>query len=295
MRHIPVFLKEVLDVIAPKDRGKYFDGTLGAGGHAMAILEKSSPQGMLAGTDLDEEAIEETKKVLSSYKDRLYLVNANYIEINNICNYLGWEGLDGIILDLGLSSMVIEDKSRGFSFQTEGPLDMRYSSENPISAYDVVNFYSRDKLLNIIREYGEERFASRIANAIIKRRPIKTTKDLSTVVRFAIPRRFWPRRIHPATKTFQAIRIEVNREIENLRQFLPRAVDTLAPGGVIAVISFHSIEDRIVKRFFRGEYAASTGVTLEPLFKKPVRPGPEELMRNPRSRSARLRAARRLD
>ncbi len=294
MKHVPVLLKEVLEVIAPNDRGKYFDGTVGAGGHAEAILEKSTPRGLLAGTDLDENAIKKANQTLSRYKGRFYLFNSCYTEIGRICQSLGWKELDGILVDLGLSSMLLDDSPRGFSFKSEGPLDMRYSSKGEITAYDVVNKYPRERLTTIIRNYGEERFANRIATAIVKKRPLNTTTQLADIVSMAIPRHHWPRKIHPATRTFQAIRIEVNKELDRLKEFLNAASGLLRPGGVIAVISFHSMEDRIVKRFFREGYSEA-GVTLRTIYKKPIRPNDRELAQNPRARSARLRAARRID
>jgi len=294
MRHVPVLLKEVLEVIAPKDRGRYFDGTVGAGSHARAILEKSSPGGLLAGTDLDDGAIKEARKTLSSYKGRFFLFNSCYTEIVSICQSLGWEELDGILVDLGLSSMLLEDGPRGFSFRTEGPLDMRYSSKEALSAYEVVNKYPRERLVSILRDYGEERFANRIAGAIVSRRPLNTTKQLAEIVSMAIPRRYWPKRIHPATRTFQAIRIEVNKELDKLKEFLDIAPGLLSHNGIIAVISFHSMEDRIVKQSFKDRNHPS-GVTLKPVSNKPIRPSEMELSQNPRARSARLRAARRIN
>jgi 16S rRNA (cytosine1402-N4)-methyltransferase len=210
------------------------------------------------------------------------------------------------VLDLGMSSTALDDPDRGFSFLREGPLDMRYSSENPLDAHAVVNTYEEDRLAAIIREYGEERFAKRIARRIVQSRPVETTTRLADIVGEAIPRRYWPVKIHPATRTFQAIRMEVNQEIESLSAFLPKASTLLGIGGVMAIISFHSLEDRIVKRFFSGAPAEfvfprglppaeeRTGPRLERVTRKPIGPSPEEMEENPRSRSARLRAARRI-
>lgn len=293
-------------MVAPKDNGRYFDGTLGAGGHAKAILDHSAPRGLLAGTDLDQNVITELSKQLSVYEKRMYLFNKNYTAIDYICSILGWDSLDGIILDLGISSFVLEDPKRGFSFLREGPLDMRFSLDNPLNAHKVVNAYPEDKLTWILNNYGGERFAPRIARAIIKARTIETTIELANVVRSAIPKRFWPKKIHPATKTFQAIRIEVNKEISNLEEFLPKAVSLLCPGGTVAIISFHSLEDRVVKQFFAARsrpHNRSIGLPvlddgeqprLASIFKKPITPSPGELSCNPRARSARLRAARRI-
>ncbi|MEA3222209.1 MAG: 16S rRNA (cytosine(1402)-N(4))-methyltransferase RsmH [Thermodesulfobacteriota bacterium] len=304
--HVPVLLKEVIEVIAPKDGGRYFDGTLGAGGHAKAILDKSAPRGELAGTDLDQHVITGLSKRFSCYGERARLFNKNYTEIDHICAILGWESLDGIILDLGMSSFALEDPERGFSFLRQGPLDMRFSLDNPLDAYKVVNAYPKDKLARVLSNYGQERFASRIAHAIIKSRPIETTIKLADVVSSSIPRRFWPKKIHPATKTFQAVRIEVNKEISNLEEFLPKAIDLLSPEGVLAVISFHSLEDRVAKHFFiersRPHNLPRGLPVLEDnekpgfanIFKKSVTPSSDEILSNPRARSARLRAVRRL-
>jgi 16S rRNA (cytosine1402-N4)-methyltransferase len=205
-----------------------------------------------------------------------------------------------------MSSTALDDPDRGFSFMKEGPLDMRFSPENPLTASTVVNSYEEGRLASIIREYGEERFAKRIARRIVQSRPVETTTRLADIVSSAIPRRYWPAKIHPATRTFQAIRMEVNHEIENLSTFLPKASSLLGIGGVMAIISFHSLEDRLVKRFFSGtpeEFAyprglpvpeEETGPKLERITRKPIVPSPEEIEENPRSRSSRLRAARRI-
>lgn len=306
MEHVPVLLKEVLEVMKPRNGGRYFDGTIGGGGHAAAVLEASSPSGELAGCDLDRTAIEQASTLLSGYKDRFHLFQANYTEITTICTRLGWKALDGVLVDLGMSSIGLDDATRGFSFLTEGPLDMRYCLDQDLSAADVVNTYSEEALAGIIRQYGEERFARRIARNIVQRRPVSSTKALADIVSSAIPRRFWPQRIHPATRTFQAIRMEVNAELDSLKEFLPKAASLLAEGGVLAVISFHSLEDRIVKQFFAGSSAAllhrrglplqreAPAVDFERITRKPVSAGDDEIMVNPRSRSARLRAARRI-
>jgi 16S rRNA (cytosine1402-N4)-methyltransferase len=305
MSHVPVLLEEVVEVMMPRDGGRYFDGTLGFGGHARAILEKSSPTGELAGTDLDKAAITRLEAILEPYRSRVHLFHGNYTEIDRICAMLGWERLDGVLLDLGMSSMALDDPGRGFSFLKEGPLDMRFSSDNPLSAHEVVNSYDEARLASLIREYGEESFAKRIAQRIVEARPISTTTELADVVSRAIPRRFWPKKIHPATRTFQAIRMEVNGEISNIGEFLPKAANLLAIGGVMAVISFHSLEDRLVKRFFSGgtgEFVFPRGLpapeargpVFERITRKPVEAGQEEVDANPRARSARLRAARRV-
>jgi 16S rRNA (cytosine1402-N4)-methyltransferase len=306
MQHVPVLLKEVLEVIMPRDGGQYFDGTMGGGGHSRAILEKSSPSGRLAGTDLDNKTIAKLSKALAEFGERIHLFNMNFTEIDKICIMLGWEYFDGILLDLGMSSVALDDADRGFSFMKKGPLDMRFSPQSTLDAQQVVNTYDEDILADIIKSYGEERFARRIAERIVGSRPMDTTTDLAEVVSSAIPKRHWPKRIHPATKTFQAIRMEVNKEIQNLENFLPKAASLLSPGGVLAVISYHSLEDRIVKRFFSGprhenyflrglpEPLPEKTHNLARISNKPIIPSPQEIQQNPRARSARLRAARRV-
>ena len=306
MKHVPALLNEVLEVIMPRDGGRYFDGTLGDGGHARAILEKCSPSGQLAGTDLDGNTISELTRKLAHFGERIHLYNLNFSEIDKACSMLGWEYLDGILLDLGMSSGALDDADRGFSFMRTGPLDMRFSHNAELNAYEVVNTYDEGRLKDIIRKYGEERFASRIAGRIVKARPLNTTTDLAEAVGAAVPRRYWPKKIHVATKTFQAIRMEVNKEIENLEEFLPKAVSLLSPGGILAVISYHSLEDRIVKRFFAGprhvnyflrglpEPIPEQPSQLVKVFSKSITASPQEIAQNPRARSARLRAARKV-
>jgi 16S rRNA (cytosine1402-N4)-methyltransferase len=304
MRHVTVLLKEVVQVIAPRDGGKYFDGTLGGGGHARAILEASAPLGMLAGTDLDGDAVSRLSETFKPFGERVRLFNGNYTSIETICRNLGWDSLSGIVLDLGASSFQLDMPDKGFSFSKDAPLDMRFDAGAELSAYDVVNGYDEEELSRVIWEYGEERFSRRIAGKIASSRPVKTTTELAGIIAAAIPRKFWPANIHPATRTFQAIRIEVNGELQNLKGFLPKAAALLEPGGVMAVISFHSLEDRIVKRFFAGPVpdVSARGIpvriesdepVMERVTKKPVLPTPGEIEANPRSRSAKLRAARR--
>ncbi|MBN1635003.1 MAG: 16S rRNA (cytosine(1402)-N(4))-methyltransferase RsmH [Deltaproteobacteria bacterium] len=305
MHHVTVLLNEIIEVIMPKDGGKYFDGTIGGGGHARTILDKSSPTGMLAGTDLDNDTIERLSSDLHQYGNRLHLFNQNFSEIDHVCLMLGWDQLDGIVLDLGLSSIQLDNPQRGFAFSKNGPLDMRFSTNGELDANQVVNTYPQAELARIIRIYGEERFAQRIAGRIVRSRPVKNTTELADLISAAIPRKYWPAKIHPATKTFQAIRMEVNREIQNLEKFLPKAASVLAPDGVMAIISFNSLEDRIVKRFFAGTsriWVFPRGLPepedrqspIQPVYKKPIYPSQEEIARNPRARSARLRAARRV-
>ncbi len=292
-------------MINPQSGGKYFDGTLGGGGHAQAILEASSPAGELIACDLDRKAVALSSNSLAQYGERCHVFCANYTEIDSICAELEWRYLDGIVLDLGMSSIELDEAERGFSFGAEGPLDMRYNAEQKLDAHTVINTYSEDTLSRIIYTLGEERFARRITHRIVESRPILTTKALAEVISKAIPRRFWPKKIHPATRTFQAIRIEVNSELDNLKEFLPKAAALLSENGVMAIISFHSLEDRIVKQFFAGTATAllsrrglpmpqeSPAVFFSRITKKPVTASAEEIQMNPRARSAHLRAARR--
>jgi 16S rRNA (cytosine1402-N4)-methyltransferase len=305
MDHISVLLKEVLEVIRPRSGGKYFDGTLGGGGHAKALLEASSPAGELAASDLDQKAVSLASHSLAQFGTRCHIFRSNYTEIDRICAELEWGCLDGIVLDLGMSSIELDEAERGFSFEAEGPLDMRYNSEQTLDAHAVINTYSTEALSRIIYTFGEERFARRITRHIVESRPIITTKALAEIISRAIPRKFWPKRIHPATRTFQAVRMEVNSELENLKEFLPKAAALLSENGVMAIISFHSLEDRIVKQFFAGTSTAllnrrglpvpqeSPAVFFQRITKKPISATDEEIQMNPRARSAHLRAARR--
>lgn len=293
-------------MVRPHSGGRYFDGTLGSGGHTRALLEASAPGGQVAATDLDAVSLGGVREALSAFAERLHLFEASFTQIDRVCLLLGWEDLDGIVLDLGLSSAALDDPVRGFSFAQKGPLDMRFSQEATLSAHQVVNTYSEQALRDIIRRFGEERMAARIAHRIVASRPIETTTALAEIVAAAIPHAQWPAHIHPATKTFQAIRMEVNSELDRLAEVLAKGVRLLKPGGVMAVISYHSLEDRLVKRCFQPPSQAhlrpkglppqadTAAPRLSPLFRKPLVPHTEEVQLNPRSRSARLRAARRI-
>ncbi len=299
--HQPVLYQEIMDALQPVSGERYLDGTLGAGGHAEGILKASAPGGRLLGLDLDPEALAIASQRLLTYRDRVVVRHASYTEAATVLEEIGWKSVQGIILDLGVSSMQIDRPDRGFSFMEEGPLDMRFDPESGPSAADLVNTLSEAELANIIWEYGEERYSRRIASAIIRARPIHTTAQMAELIRSVVPG--YEHHIHPATRTFQGLRIAVNRELETLSEALPKLVNCLSPGGRIAVISFHSLEDRIVKRFFRKESKACIcppeqpictcehQASLKILTKKPVRPKEEEINRNPRSRSARLRVA----
>ncbi len=264
------------------------DATVGLGGHAEAILERILPGGRLIGLDRDPEAIAVARRRLSRFQGAFQLVQADFAHLREVLQDLGIAQVQGVLMDLGVSALQLTSPHRGFSFSLPGPLDMRMDPSSPVTAADLVNRLSEPELADLLRRYGEEPFARRIARAIVRRRPIHTTQELREAVVQAVPRRAWPRRIDVATRTFQALRIAVNRELEALEQALPQAVEVLSPGGRLVVISFHSLEDRIVKHFLR-----RTG-GLRVLTPKPVRPSREEVRHNPRARSARLRAAEKM-
>ena len=302
--HLPVLYHQVLEALAPVSGGNYLDGTLGAGGHAEGILQISAPLGRLLGLDLDPEALAITRQRLFIYRDRVVLQQASYHLAPQILKSLGWSHLDGILLDLGVSSMQIDQPGRGFSFQKDGPLDMRFDQGEGPTAAELIHSLSQEELARILREYGEERFANRIARAIIKARPIQSTRALAAVIEATVP--YYEAGLHPATRTFQALRIATNIELEKLTLALPGLVNFLAPGGRIAVISFHSLEDRIVKQFFKTESSdcicppeqpvctCDHSASINIITRKPIRPGAQEIMENPRARSARLRVAEKI-
>jgi len=309
--HEPVLYQEVLQAMEPRSGGRYLDATVGAGGHAYGILEASSPSGLLLGLDVDPQAIALAEKRLAPFGERVILRKVSYRRLQEELQRLGWETVDGILLDLGLSSMQLDTTQRGFSFQTDAPLDMRFDPANRLTAAKLVNQLSQAELAELLFTYGEERHSRKIARAIVSARPIRTTRELAEIVSKAVPQRgrgssSGRPRIHPATRTFQALRIEVNRELETLESVLPQAVEAVASGGVLAVIAYHSLEDRLVKRYFRQESKDCICPPNVPvctcghqaqvirLQRKPVRPSPEEIRRNPRSRSARLRAVRKI-
>jgi len=297
MIHIPVLQKEVLQYLDPKLNENFIDATIDGGGHAVAILGKIKPNGETLGIEIDPEIYQELK---SKNLDRLILVNDSYTNLKKIIEKYKFGLVSGILFDLGMSSWHLEESGRGFSFMRNEPLDMRYQVEIPNSKFQIpnsngltaeriINTYPREEIERILREYGEERFSRRIAKKIAEERkikPIKTTFQLVEIIKKIVP--FKKSKIHPATRTFQALRIAVNDELNNLRKVLPQTIEALAPGGKIVIISFHSLEDRIVKKFFKEEFKKGS---LEILTKKPVRPSKEEIKINPRSRSAKLRAA----
>ncbi len=288
--HTPVLVAEVVHFLNIKQDGIYVDCTLGAGGHTLALLERCA-RCRVIGLDIDPDALSLAKERLSVYErsGRVKILRESYTNITSILRSEGIERVDGLLADLGVSSMHLDNPSRGFSFKKDGPLDMRMNPSADKTAYEVVNFYREEDLARIIREYGQERFAKRIAREIVKSRPIRTTKGLVEAISKAIPSaEKRKRKRHFATKTFQAIRIEVNNELDNIRSLLKQAEDVLEIGGRIAVISFHSLEDRIVKNHFR------SSERLKVITKKPVTPTEKERRINPRSRSAKLRVAERI-
>jgi len=305
--HVPVLQRECIDALRPRDGGAYIDCTVGAGGHAGGILEAAGPRARLLGLDADPEALAIARGRLARFGDRVVLVNANFRTLASIARENGFIPADGVLFDLGLSSMQLERSLRGFSFQRDEPLDMRFDPSQRLTAADIVNEASEAELRKMLFEYGEESRAPAIARAIVRRRAtgrISTSKELAEVVAAAVGGRRGGR--HPATKTFQALRIAVNEELESLRQALPQAVEVLSKGGRLAVISFHSLEDRIVKEFMRQEASScicppglpvcicGKRPTLKLITKKPIVPSAEEIERNPRARSAKLRVAERL-
>jgi 16S rRNA (cytosine1402-N4)-methyltransferase len=300
----------VLAGLRPQPGGRYIDGTVGAGGHAAGILERSAPDGLLLGLDLDPAALVVAGAALRPFGERVRLEQASYTLMADVARAAGFvpaEGLpqviDGILLDLGLSSLQLDDPARGFAFQSDGPLDMRFDPDADLTAAEIVNEWPLDELADVIYRYGEERDSRRVARAISAARPLGTTRQLAEVVASAVGRRH--QRIHPATRVFQALRIAVNGELQAIELVLPVAVGLLKPGGRLAVISFHSLEDRIVKDFFRlqarGPADDLSLPTLPPfvpalmeITRKPIVAQSEEVAHNPRARSAKLRIAEKL-
>jgi len=291
VKHVPVLVEEVMTFLRCEAGRTYVDATLGGGGHASEILKRTVPNAVLIGMEWDEDALSEAAMALKPFGDRVRIFRENFIHLPDLMEE---ESVDGILLDLGLSSIQLEKEGRGFSFRGESPLDMRMDQRMDQTAADLVNHLSLEELESIISHYGEERWAKRIAKAIVQERErerIRTTGALSQVIYRAIPKRFHSRRIDPATRTFQALRIQVNEELENLRKILDTGWKILKRGGRICVISFHSLEDRIVKEAFR---RLEKEGEVRILTKKPVKPSEDERGRNPRSRSAKLRCAERV-
>ncbi len=290
--HFPVLLEESVSLLT-ENRGKiYVDATVGLGGHSYEIL-KRNPDAFLIGIDKDPYALDKAKERLKEFEGRFALYQADYKDIDLVLKEEGIEAVDGILMDLGVSMLQLKTPERGFSFMAEAPLDMRMNPDQRLTAYDVVNRYKEKDLARIIKEYGEERFAYRIAKAIVsyrRKKPIETTKELAQIIENAVPKGFY-KKIHPATKTFQAIRIEVNKELDHLKEALLKIPHLLNPKGRVAIISFHSLEDRLVKHAFRN--FEKEGL-LKVITKKPITPSEEEIKLNPPSRSAKLRVAEKL-
>ncbi len=309
VEHLPVLLEAVLERLACRPGGRYVDGTLGGAGYAEAILQASGPDGLLLGLDWDCEAVRRAENRLAPYRGRFILERAAFDQLGRVLRDCGWKGADGIVLDLGLSTFQLSDAGRGFSFQQEGPLDMRMDGSEEMTAADIVNKWSRDDLSALLRNLGEERFARRIAGAIVRRRrqrPFTGTLELARLVQEVVPGSADTRRIHPATRTFLALRLAVNRELEVLERFLDGVLDWLRPGGRLCIVSFHSLEDRLVKNRFR-TWAKSCRCPrqwpqcrcegrplVRLLTRKVIRPDEDETARNPRARSGRLRAVEKI-
>lgn len=292
--HQSVMLEEAISSLNLKHGAVAVDGTLGGGGHSREILNRILPGGKLIGIDADSEAIKLAAQGLKNFSPSIILVNDNFRNIDNILAKVGIKSVDAILLDLGISSFQIEDGSRGFSIKSDSRLDMRMDKNIKASAYDIVNRYREDDLADLIYKYGEERYARNIARHIKEARskkPVETTAELSEIIKRCVGYRYRNQKIDPATRTFQALRIAVNDELGSLEEGLKKSVFWLNKGGRIVVIAFHSLEDRIVKNLFKGY--SNLGV-LKILTKKPLTPTREEVMRNPRSRSAKLRVAERI-
>jgi len=293
--HIPVLQKEVLEYFDQKPNENFIDCTIGEGGHTLAILEKNGPKGKVLGIEWDPELYKKlSRSDLDRLKARLILVNDNFANLEEIAKSQKFRSVSGILFDLGMSSWHLEESGRGFSFQKKEPLDMRYNPQNPLTAEKIVNYWSALEIEKILEIHGEERFSKQIAKYIISFRevkPIKTTSQLVEIIKKATPDWYHRRKIHPATKTFQALRIAVNDELNNLEKALPKALNILKPGGRIVAISFQSLEDRIIKNFLKEKAKENI---LKILTKKPIKPSLEEIKINPRSRSAKLRAAEKL-
>jgi len=305
--HVPVLLDEVIEGLQPQPGGYFVDCTVGLGGHAAAILERISLTGRLLGIDADPEAIKISRDRLRDYSEAVTLVNDNFVNLEDICERYHFHPVDGILFDLGVSSLQLDTAERGFSFHLDAPLNMRFDSGQGLTASDIVNSFPEQELAKLIAEYGEERHSRRIARHIVQNRPIATTVDLAHLIEQVSGPTARRGRIHPATRTFMALRIAVNSELQNLEPALKQTLNLLRPGGRLAVISYHSLEDRIVKQFMRN--AASNCLcppgavicrcghvpALKLISRKVIKPTSLEMESNPRSRSAKLRIAERLN
>ena len=301
--HIPVLFQDIILALNPKSAGRYVDGTLGAGGHAAGILEASAPDGEILGLDVDPQALEIARKNLSKFSARTILLQASYTSLTEQLAKLGWTTIDGMVLDLGASSMQFDTPERGFSFQNAGELDMRFDPSNALTAAHLVNDLSESELADLIFRYGEEPRSRQIAKAIVAARPITSTVQLAEIITSINPSR---EKIHPATRTFMALRIAINDELTAIENVLPQAIQALSVGGRLAVISFHSLEDRLVKSFFRQESkdclcpprqpmcTCRHKASIRELNRRPIVPTDQESSSNPRARSAKLRVVEKI-
>jgi len=301
--HQPVLYKEIIHALRPRNAGRYVDGTVGAGGHAAGLLAASGPTGSLLGLDVDPMAVDLAQRTLAPFGERACIKRASYTTLPQQAASLGWDAVDGILLDLGASSMQFDTAGRGFSFLQDGPLDMRFDPSQGLSAGDIVNSWSEAELADLIYRYGEEPASRRIARALVAARPVQGTHQLAGIIEKVLPRRGAH---HPATRTFQALRIAVNNELEAVEQTLPMLIDLLRPGGRLAVIAFHSLEDRLVKETFHRESrdclcpprqpvcTCGHKAILTEINRRPITPSEDETRENPRARSAKLRVAERI-
>ncbi|GIL15849.1 MAG: ribosomal RNA small subunit methyltransferase H [Chloroflexota bacterium] len=282
--HVPVLLAEVIHALAPKGGGKYIDGTVGAGGHAEALLSATAPDGKLLGLDGDADALQSARETLRPFGERALLIRSNFTRLETVAAEQHWIPCDGVLLDFGLSSMQLANPARGFSFQSE-TLDMRMDDRAELTAAEIVNTWDEAALADLIYRYGEERLARKIARLICEQRPFHSAQSLANAIERGVGRRG---KIHPATRAFQALRLAVNHELENIETALPQLARVVGPGGRVALITFHSLEDRIVKNFFKANAAWRN------LTKHPLQPTYQQTRENPRARSAKLRVAERL-
>ena len=304
LTHLPVLFKEVIAGLQPQAGGKYIDCTVGAGGHAKGLLEASAPTGLLLGLDCDADAVQFAERHLMSSGARATLKHASFVEMARCVENLGWKSVDGILLDLGISSRQLQQAGRGFSFGREGPLDMRFDQSSGLKAAEIINRWSQSKIAQVLSELGEEHDSKKIARAVVQARPIDSTLELARIV--AEQKSEKKGRRHAATKTFQALRMAVNAELDVLKDALPLALHLLAPGGRLAVIAFHSLEDRMVKQLFRRESrdclcpleqvvcVCKHRASILEVMRRSIKPTADEVALNRRSRSARLRIAEKL-
>lgn len=302
--HQPVLYNEIIQFLKVHQSGLYIDGTVGAGGHARGILEASSPDGLLLGFDVDASALQIAQKKLESFRGRVFLIHSSFKDLRKQLDVMGWQMVDGILIDLGLSSMQLDMPERGFSFRSDADIDMRFNQLEPLSAKELVNNLPEEELADLLFKYGEERRSRQVAKAIVKARPIESTMELAEIIASATSS--GRPGMHPATRSFQALRIAVNDELTVLEKVLPQAISCLKPGGRLAVIAYHSLEDRIVKHYFRLESKECVcpperiicicghKPTIKVITKRPVSPQAEEIRKNPRARSARLRVVEKL-